>query len=116
MKEIIWKNKELGIIKGNKCGRCWYPEERFIKAKDLKEGNKVMFLAFRGNYDGCKNLNNGWIEIRGVIHIKDTGERKVIPNKKDVEKWEKPIGKEQFKQCFPYFVCHNEKITKRGWK
>ena len=96
---------------GNKYGFCAYVG-KYIKARDLKEGTEIFFLAFRGNYDGCNNINNVWIEIRGTIKILDTGERRVIPNKEDVKKYKKKTGKEQYDQAFPYFLGHNEKITK----
>ena len=71
-------------------GVCGYFQD-FLPARDLKEGQEVMFLAMRGNYNGCTNKYHGFIEIKGTIEILETGERRVIPDKLDVEN-----GKDQW--------------------
>lgn len=97
--EIIYKDRKSGLIKGTWQSGPAHPGP-FLKAKDLSEGQKVVALGCRCNYEKSDNLNHGWEIFEGVISVRDDGERYISISEEIKKERKRPRGKEQFDQCF----------------
>lgn len=84
---------------------------KFIKAKNLKKGQKIEVLAYRRNYETDKNIHHGYFKVPGIIKIEDTGERLVCLSDKIRELISARFEQEAYDQIFPFFWDLNRRIV-----
>jgi len=103
------------IYAGNHYG-CYSFRGKYLPAKDLKIGTKVICLASRlsaSNWQRKTNINHGWVPINGIVtNILANGNRVVTLNQNEINLWEKPIGKETEEQYVGGIGYHADHIIK----
>ncbi len=79
-----------------------------VDPHDLENGDCVYLFVTRQDYRRVVNKNHGWVIVWANIKF-DGWEKDLIPWKCELERWEKPIGRERFEQrvdqCWPQPRC-----------
>jgi hypothetical protein len=66
----------------------------FLPVQNIPNGVRIKAFAMRRNYETEKNKNHGWVLVSGTIKVSNDGQRTMIIDKAEKNKWTAPIGSE----------------------